>query len=75
MASPPKKKKKKGNKIEEEKEAGGKGTITIAGECVHKQYAVERAIQTEIDTRTEKKGVGKLGWFMAKNINRNIPTK
>ena len=26
---------------------------------------VERAIQTEIDTRTEYKGVGKLGWFMS----------
>ena len=26
----------------------------------------ERAIKTEIDTRTEWKGVGKLGWFMSK---------
>ena len=24
---------------------------------------VERAIKTETDTRTELKGVGKLGWF------------
>ena len=28
---------------------------------------VERAIETEIDTRTEYKGVGKLGWFMSKH--------
>ena len=34
---------------------------------------VERAIKTEIDTRTEENGVGKLGWFMLV-INRNIPT-
>ena len=28
---------------------------------------VERAIKTEIDTRTEaKKGVGKLGWYMSR---------
>ena len=34
----------------------------------------ERALKTEIDTRTEQKiGVGKLGWFMS-DINRNIPT-
>ena len=26
---------------------------------------VERAIKTKIDTRTESKGVGKLGWFMS----------
>ena len=71
MASPPQKK-KKGNKIEEEKEAGGKRTITIAGECVHKQYAVVRAIETEIDTRTEQKGMGKLGYVI--DINRNVPT-
>ena len=25
---------------------------------------VERAIKTDTDTRTELKGVGKLGWFM-----------
>ena len=34
---------------------------------------VERAIKTEIDSRTEWKGMGKLGWFMS-DINRNIPT-
>ena len=34
---------------------------------------VERAIKTEIDTRTEQKGVGKLDWFIS-DINRNIPT-
>ena len=39
----------------------------------------EKAIKTEIDTRTEykkkkiKKRVGKLGWFMS-DRNRNIPT-
>ena len=33
---------------------------------------VERAMKTEIDTRTEYKGVGKLGWFISV-INRNIP--
>ena len=27
---------------------------------------VERAIKTEIDTMTELKGVGKLGWFILK---------
>ena len=27
--------------------------------------SVERAIKTETDTRTEQKGVGKLGWFMS----------
>ena len=27
-----------------------------------------------IDTRTEEKGVGKLGWFMS-DINHKIPTK
>ena len=27
---------------------------------------VERAIQTETDTRTDYKGVDKLGWFMSK---------
>ena len=26
--------------------------------------SVERAIKTEIDTRPEQKGVGKLSWFM-----------
>ena len=34
---------------------------------------VERAIKTEIDTRTKYKGVGKLGWLMS-DINCNIPT-
>ena len=34
---------------------------------------VERAVKTEIDTRTEYSGVGKLGWFMS-DINRNPPT-
>ena len=34
---------------------------------------VERAIKTEIDTRTEWKRVGKLGCCMS-DINRNIPT-
>ena len=28
------------------------------------QNTVERAIKTEIDTRTEQRGVGKLSWFM-----------
>ena len=28
---------------------------------------VERAIETEIDTRREYKGVGKLGWFMSES--------
>ena len=27
---------------------------------------VERANKTEVGTRTEQKGVGKLGWFMSK---------
>ena len=27
---------------------------------------VERTLKTEIDTRTEQKGVGKLDWFMSK---------
>ena len=27
---------------------------------------VERATKTETDTRTEKKGAGKLSWFMSK---------
>ena len=35
--------------------------------------AVERAIETETDTRTEQIGVGKLGWFMS-DVSRNIPT-
>ena len=39
---------------------------------------VQRAVKTETDTRTEQKGVGKLGGFMSKtyvkDINRNIPT-
>ena len=26
---------------------------------------LERAIKTEVDTGTEEKGVGKLGWFMS----------
>ena len=30
-------------------------------------------METEIDTKTEYKGVGKRGWFMS-DINRNIPT-
>ena len=30
-------------------------------------------MKIEIDTRTEQKEVGKLGWFMSKT-NRNIPT-
>ena len=34
---------------------------------------VERAKETEIDTRTEYTGVGKLSWFMS-GINCNIPT-
>ena len=34
---------------------------------------VERATEKEIDTRTEPKGVGRLGWFRS-DINRNIPT-
>ena len=34
---------------------------------------VERAIRTEIDTRTEQKGVGKLGCFVF-DVNHNIPT-
>ena len=34
---------------------------------------VERAIKTEIDTRRESNGMGKLGWFVT-DINRNIPT-
>ena len=31
---------------------------------------VERATKTEMDTGTEQKGVGKLGWFMNCNIPR-----
>ena len=34
---------------------------------------VESAIKTEIHTKTEEKGVGKLGWSIS-SINRNIPT-
>ena len=33
---------------------------------------VERAIKTEMHTKTEKKGVGKLDQFMS-DINRSIP--
>ena len=29
------------------------------------KITVERAIKTETDTRTEGKGVAKLGWFMS----------
>ena len=32
---------------------------------------VERARKTEIDTRTEEKGAGKLGWFMFRNKPQN----
>ena len=35
---------------------------------------VERAIKTKINTRTELKGVGKLGWFMS-DVNHDIPTR
>ena len=31
-----------------------------------KLNTVERTMKTETDTRTEQKGVGKLGWFMSK---------
>ena len=40
---------------------------------------MERAVQTEIDAKSRmkkilKKGVGKLGWFILKDRNLNIPT-
>ena len=38
----------------------------VVGRIHGTKYTVEKAIKTEIDTRTEEKGVGKLGWFMSK---------
>ena len=35
---------------------------------------VERAMGTETDTKNRKKNLGKLGWFLSADINRNIPT-
>ena len=35
---------------------------------------VEWAVKTEIDAKSEIKRVGKLGWFMSRDTNRNIPT-
>ena len=37
-------------------------------------YTVERAIKTEIDARTEEKGVGKLCWFISDVNPSRIPT-
>ena len=34
---------------------------------------VERALKTEIDTKTENKEVGKLGWFMSKTYKPQRP--
>ena len=34
---------------------------------------VERAINTETATRTESKGVSKLGWFMPKTYSATFP--
>ena len=35
----------------------------------------ERAARTDIDAKSRTESdVGKLGWFMSKDINRNIPT-
>ena len=36
---------------------------------------VERAINTETDTRTEQKGVGKLGWFVSKTSTAASPPR
>ena len=36
---------------------------------------VERSLKTEIDTRTEQKGVGKLGWFMSKTLTSTSPRR
>ena len=33
------------------------------------------AIKTEIDTRTESKGVGNLGWFMSKTLTATSPPR
>ena len=38
--------------------------MELLGELMESN-TVERAIKTEIDTRTEQKGVGKLSWFMS----------
>ena len=43
----------------------------MSGEFVERN-TVERAIKTEMHTKTEKKGVGKLDQFMS-DINRSIP--
>ena len=37
--------------------------------------AVEMAIKTETGTRTEQKGVGKLGWFMSKTYTATSPPR
>ena len=60
------------NKAEIRPEEQSEKTRESSGEFM-KWNTVERAIKTEIDTRTEENGVGKLGWFMLV-INRNIPT-
>ena len=44
----------------EERERG-----EVSGEFMERN-TVEKAIKTETDTRTEKKGVSKLSWFMSK---------
>ena len=36
---------------------------------------VERAIETETDTRTEQRGMGKLGWFMSKTETTTTPPR
>ena len=38
------------------------------------QSIVERAIETETDTKNRIRGVGKVGWFMSPDINCHIPT-
>ena len=38
-------------------------------------HTAERAIKTETDTRTEQKGVGKVGWFMSKTKPATSPPR
>ena len=39
------------------------------------QNTVENAIRTETDTRTEYKGVGKLGWLVSKTQTATSPRR
>ena len=44
----------------------------LSAECME-QSTVERAVKTKIDAKSKLKGVGKLGWFTSKDINRHVP--